>query len=201
MHNPKANIVIFFDISNYLSTFGVVMRNIYNILVAWLLLCSVAGCSAMYDEQMPSYEKTTLVRVGEDAPDFTVKTIDGNYVTLSQFQGRVVLLVFFASWCPDCHKQLDALEAITGDFDSSKFAILAVSRGEKEEVVREFINSRGYTFQVGVDSDNKAYSLFATQYVPRCYVIDTLGRIVALSAEYNAEEFGVLCNVISSLMQ
>ena len=63
------------------------------------------------------------------------------------------------------------------------------------------MNSRGYTFPVGVDSDNSAYSLYATQYVPRCFVIDPLGRIVALSAEYDAEEFNLLCDIINSLMQ
>lgn len=97
-------------------TFGDVMRTIYNILVVLLLLCSVTGCSAMYDEDMPLYDKTTLVRVGEAAPDFTVTTLDGSSVTLSQLQGRTVLLVFFATWCPDCHKQLDAIEAIQSNF-------------------------------------------------------------------------------------
>ena len=182
-------------------TFGDVMRTIYNILVVLLLLCSVTGCSAMYDEDMPSYDKTTLVRVGEAAPDFTVMTLDGSSVTLSQLQGRTVLLVFFATWCPDCHKQLDAIEAIQSNFDSLKLSILAVSRGEEVSDVREFVNQRNYTFAVGVDSENSAYSLYATQYVPRCFVIDPLGRIVALSAEYNAEEFTMLCDIIGSLMQ
>ena len=112
-----------------------------------------------------------------------------------------MLLVFFATWCPDCHKQLDAIEAIQSNFDSLKLSILAVSRGEEVSDVREFVNQRNYTFAVGVDSENSAYSLYATQYVPRCFVIDPLGRIVALSAEYNAEEFTMLCDIIGSLMQ
>lgn len=183
-----------------MSTFDKVMRNIYNIFTALLLLICVTGCSAMYDQEMPSYDKTTLVRVGADAPDFTVNTLDGSSVTLSQLQGRTVLLVFFASWCPDCHKQLDAIKAVQDNFDDEKFSILAISRGEEVATVREFVNSRGYTFTIGVDSDNTAYSLYATQYVPRCFVIDPLGRIVALSAEYNAEEFSLLCDIISSLL-
>ncbi len=80
-------------------------------------------------------------------------------------------------------------------------SILAVSRGEEVSDVREFVKQRNYTFAVGVDSENSAYSLYATQYVPRCFVIDPLGRIVALSAEYNADEFTMLCDIIGSLMQ
>ena len=54
--------------------------------------------------------------------------------------------------------------------------------------MRDFIAQRKYTFPVGVDTDRAIYSLYATEYLPRCFVIDPFGRIVALSAEYSAEE-------------
>lgn len=181
-----------------MSTFDNVMRNIYKIFVAFVLAFSLTCCSAMYEEAMPSYEKTTLIRVGEKAPDFTVETIDGNSVTLSQLQGKTTLLIFFASWCPDCHKQLDAIEQLQSQFDSSKFAVLAISRGEKIEDVREYVAGRGYTFQVAVDCDSEVYSLYATQYVPRCFVIDSFGRVLALSVEYDVDKFNLLCDIISS---
>ena len=181
-------------------TFDNVMRTIYNIIVVALLSVCVLGCGVINEDAMPSHEKTTLVRVGEAAPDFTIKMLDGKSLTLSQLQGRTVLLVFFASWCPDCHSQLKALRDMQDRFDSEKFAILAISRGEKIEVVRDFVSQCGYTFPIGVDSDSQIYSLYATEYVPRCFVIDPLGRIVALSTEYKSEEFELLCNVISSLM-
>ncbi|MBE6192406.1 MAG: TlpA family protein disulfide reductase [Rikenellaceae bacterium] len=180
-------------------TFDDVMRIIYNILVALLLSVSVVGCSAMYDQEaMPSHDRTTLVRVGALAPDFTVTTLDGKSVTLSQLQGRLVLLVFFASWSTDCHKQLDAVEAIQDNFDSDRFTTLVLSCGEELDKVRDFIAQRKYTFPVGVDTDRAIYSLYATEYLPRCFVIDPFGRIVALSAEYSAEEFHILCDIIAS---
>ena len=149
---------------------------------------------------MTSSEKTTLVRVGESAPDFTVKMLDGEPVTLSQLQGRTVLLVFFASWSIDCHNQLNAVRDMQDRFDSEKFTILTISIGEQMDTVRDFVSRRGYTFPVGVDSESQIYSLYASQYVPRCFVIDPLGRIVALSTEYKSDDFELLCNVINSLI-
>lgn len=172
------------------------MRVIYNILAALFILVGVSGCSAMYDDAMPSYEKTALVRVGDTAPDFTIQTLDGQSITLSQQRGKTVLLVFFATYCPDCKKQLSVLEGVKERFADKEFTILTISRGEKEEDVRAYFDERDYTFAVAVDGDSSIYNLYATRYVPRCYVIDPLGRIVALSAEYDEDEFELLCDVI-----
>ena len=175
------------------------MRIVCNFLIMLLLLCGTTACSAMFDEAEPTYEKTTLVRVGEDAPDFTVSMLDGSTVTLSELKGKTVLLVFFASWCPDCQRQLAALETIKPRYADKDLSILAISRGEKKSDVRDYITEYNYTFPVGVDTDNLIYSQYAEKYVPRCFVIDPLGRIVALSVEYDKQEFEVLCTVIESL--
>ena len=176
------------------------MRVIRNILLALLLATTTAACSAMYDQAEPSYEKTTLVRVGDSAPDFMVTMLDGSSLTLSDFRGQTVLLVFFATWCPDCQRQLTALEAVKAGYADKNLAILAISRGEKRADVRNYISEYNYTVNVGVDTDSSIYSLYAEKYVPRCFVIDPLGRIVALSVEYDKQEFELLCTVIDSLL-
>ena len=150
---------------------------------------------------MPSvYEKSTIVRVGDIAPDFTVNMVDGSSVTLSQLQGRTVLLVFFATWSADGKMQLSLMKDMLQEFDSEKFSLLTISTSEEMADVQEFINEKNYTFPVGVDSDGLIFQLYATEYLPRCFVIDPLGRIIALSADYNKTEFELLCRVITSLM-
>ena len=176
------------------------MRVVYNIFIILLLVCSTVGCSAMYDSAEPTYEKTTLVRVGDIAPDFAVSMLDGSTVTLSSLKGKAVLLVFFATWCPDCQKQLTALETFKASKVGEMIDILAISRGEKKSDVRDYISEYNFTIPVGVDAASSIYSLYAEQYVPRCFVIDPLGRIVALSVGYEKQEFEVLCSIINSLL-
>ena len=176
------------------------MRTVYNILVALFVLVGVSGCSVMSDEMPPVYEKSTLVRVGDVAPDFTVPMVDGSSVTLSHLQGRTVLLVFFTTQSAESRTQLAVLGSAVQGFDSEKFSLLTISTSEQAADVQKFVNEKNYTFPVGVDADGSIFNLYATEYTPRCFVIDPLGRIVALSAEYNNSEFELLCQVIASLL-
>lgn len=188
-------------ISNKIATFDHDMKRFLNILVAFMALLATAACSVMENsEDMPSYEKATMVRVGDLAPDFSANLLNGSTVTLSHLQDKTVLLVFFDSTCPDCQAQLALLDGVAADFGGKKFEILAISRGEKRDVVREYIERMGYKFNVGVDPKAEIYSMYATHYVPRCFVIDSLGRIVALSAEYDSAEFELIVKVINSLL-
>ena len=176
------------------------MRMILNILGAAAIALSATSCSFIDNQEVaPTYEKSTLVNVGDTAPDFTVNLISGESVTLSQFQGKTVLLVFFDSKCPDCQAQLALLDGVINTFADKKFEVLTISRGEKRDAVREYIDNMGYKFKVGVDPTKEIYSLYATYYVPRCYVIDSLGHVVALSAEYDSAEFELIVKVINSL--
>lgn len=179
------------------------MKKFYNILTLLFVLFAATSCSNVIMEdqaEMPSHEKTTLVRIGDTAPDFTVQTLSGEKQTLSSMQGKTVLLVFFATSCPDCEVQLDLLNSVISLFDTDKFEILAISRGEKITTVSKFISKKDYNFTIGVDRDKSIYSLYATQYIPRCFVIDPLGHIEAISVEYDKEEFEKVVEVIRLLL-
>ncbi len=172
------------------------MRILSKILALLILGFCALGCSVLDADSMPSHEKTTIVRVGDVAPDFTVTTLAGERVSVSDYQGQTLLLVFFASWCPDCHELLARLEGVAERFADRKFDILVVSRGEERSDVYSFITSKNYEFTVALDPRAECYSLYATQYIPRCFVIDPLGHIVAMSTEYDEDEFEVLMDVV-----
>jgi hypothetical protein len=63
--------------------------------------------------------------------------------------------------------------------------VLPLSRGEKREVVEEYIAKMGYTFAVGLDSEQKAYNLYASNYIPRCFIIDTDGTVLYSGVGYD----------------
>lgn len=136
-------------------------------------------------EQQDDVEATTLIHAGDMAPDFTVEMLDGSSVTLSALQGKPTLLIFWATWCPPCRAELSHLQEGVIDLYGDKITVLPISRGEKRETVEEFLTKMGYTFAVGLDGDQSIYRKYASNYIPRCWVIDSKGEVVYAGVGYD----------------
>lgn len=136
-------------------------------------------------EQQDDIEATTLIHAGDMAPDFTVEMLDGRSVTLSKLQGKPTLLIFWATWCPPCREELSHLQEGVIDVFGDKINVLPISRGEKRETVEGFLDKMGYTFAVGLDGDQSIYRKYATNYIPRCWVIDSKGEVVYAGVGYD----------------
>lgn len=131
-------------------------------------------------------EVTTLVNVGDVAPDFAVTMFDGRTIKLSELRGNVVMVCFWATWCPPCRQELAHLqEGVIDQFAGEKFVVLPISRGEERAVVEKFIVDNGYKFGVGLDSDRAIYDLYASNYIPRTFIVDKEGKVVYRTAGYD----------------
>lgn len=128
---------------------------------------------------------TTLIHAGDKAPDFTVEMLDGSEVTLSSLQGKPVLLIFWATWCPPCRAELSHLQEGVIDVYGENITVLPISRGEKRKVVEDFLSKMGYTFPVGLDSNQEIYRKYASNYIPRCFVIDANGMVLYSGVGYD----------------
>ena len=96
----------------------------------------------------------TLAGEGAEAPDFTVEMIDGSKVALSELRGKVVLLNFWATWCPPCREELSHVQQQVIDrFAGEEFVFLPISRGEERAAVEAFRAKTGYAFPMGLDTD------------------------------------------------
>ena len=92
----------------------------------------------------------TLAGEGTEAPDFTVEMIDGSKVALSELRGKVVLLNFWATWCPPCREELSHVQQQVIDrFAGEEFVFLPISRGEERAAVEAFRAKTGYAFPMG----------------------------------------------------
>ena len=147
-------------------------------------LLAASGC--IKDEKY-THENTTLVNVGDMAPDFSVDLLNGSKTTLSSLHGQVVMLIFFSTECPDCQNQFTEIQRLIAEKTPS-FKILAISRGESIEVTEQFCEKYEITFDVGTDIDLSIYNLYASRYVPRNFLISPSGRVEALTVEYNPDE-------------
>ena len=142
-------------------------------------------------------DSTTLVKVGDPAPDFSVALFDGSHLTLSELRGKVVLLNFWATWCPPCRQELTRVQKDLIDrFAGRDFLFLPVSRGETRSDVAAFREKTGYTFPMGLDSTRTIYDRYATNFIPRNYLIDRDGRIITATIGYSPEEFDELIAAI-----
>ena len=169
------------------------MRRVLFLLVA---IC-FAACGTI-GEEYPTHEESSVVGVGEVAPDFAVELLGGERVTLAELRGEVVLLVLFSHECPDCKMLMDDMQAARDYFDDLGVRILAIERDGSAEDVETYMASHGYDFDVAVDDNRAIYNLYATMYVPRTYLIDSEGIIVHATIEYDAS---YVARILSAIPQ
>ena len=169
------------------------------LLLALFTLFVGVDCASAQDEEIA---KTTLVKVGDAAPDFTVTMFDGSEVTLSKLKGKVVLVNFWATWCPPCREELTHVEKeIIEAFEGQEFVFLPISRGEKRETVEKFRKKMGYSFPMGLDPDQSIFNKFASNYIPRNFLIGKDGKIAFISVGFDEAEFQALIAEIKKALK
>lgn len=144
------------------------------------------------------YEKTTLLKVGAAAADFTGQKYSGGELKLSDYKGKVILLNFWATWCAPCLNELapEGLPTVLAKFaGNADFVFLpAAYTNSKEQLDAFFATENGKTIYsylspiTIMDPDKAIFSLYATRGVPRSFVIGKDGKIVLGSLGASPEE-------------
>ncbi|MFE4813016.1 TlpA disulfide reductase family protein [Peribacillus simplex] len=148
--------------------------------VALLSLITVAIVQAMDNEPKGNDEKDALggLEIGAKAPDFSLKTLDGKQVELSDYKGKKVMLNFWATWCPPCKKEMPDMEKYAQQAGDD-VVVLAVNI-DPENDVQAFVEDNGITFTIPLDSQsaknpvNERYKILS---IPTTYFIDKKGII------------------------
>lgn len=136
--------------------------------------------------------------VGERAPDFTLPTLDGKQESLSQFRGKIVMLNFWQSSCPACDQEAPYIQAVFDEWPKDKLEILAVSVNERAVFVQTFLDSRGLTFPVLLDSDGAVFELYQPSEFPTTVFIDENGIIKTIRSGRFTSQIDIE-NVLKSL--
>lgn len=113
----------------------------------------------------------------EPAPRFRAKTTDGETITNDSIQGKVVLLQFWATWCPYCKRDMPALESLSRDFSGQGLLILGVNVGESKKKVKDFLAQSPRSSKVILMDDTNLAALFEAKSFPLYVLIDRNGKL------------------------
>jgi len=139
------------------------------LLVTMLAMLAALGCS----------KRQEVAAEGKPAPDFTLKDLSGNPVTLSSLKGKVVLVNFWATWCPPCREEVPSLVRMNQALQGKPFQLLAISIDEGgKKAVQEFFQKSGQVLPAFLDSDGAVAKRYGTTGVPETFVVDAKGIIV-----------------------
>ncbi len=114
---------------------------------------------------------------GELAPDFKCLDEAGNQKTLSGLRGQVVLVNFWATWCPPCLEEMPSMQELQLRMERQPFAILALSVDSSWEPVKEFMKAHHLNLPVYADFDQKISALYGTNMFPETYIVDKKGKV------------------------
>jgi peroxiredoxin len=138
---------------------------------AWIMLSA--------DSTSATAGKATAPQAGFTAPDFTLKTPDGEEYTLSELKGNAVLVNLWATWCPPCRAEMPAIEKMYQEYKDQGLVVLAVNMTYQDDPanVAPFIQEYGLTFPVLLEETGSVGTAYQLRSLPSTYFINRAGII------------------------
>jgi len=137
------------------------------------------------------------IRKGQLAPDFELKTIDGETVKLSDYKGQRVMLNFWATWCPPCRAEMPDMQKFQENKDVQILAVNLLETESNPDNVQEFIDELKLTLTVPMDEKSAVSNQYQVVAYPTSFMIDSNGRIQsvvagALNYDFMVQEFEMM---------
>ena len=143
------------------------MRLIKVVTMTLLLAILLGACST--PESGPE--------VGKKAPEFQLASLDGEEKKLGDFRGQVIVLNFWATWCPPCREEMPALQKVYRDMHEHGVIVVGVNLGEPASRVREFVDEFGVEFPILLDHHGEVAQEYRVRALPVTFWIDRSGII------------------------
>ena len=141
-------------------------------------------------------------RLEREAPDFSVRTLGGEDVRLSDFRGRPVWINFWATWCPPCRAEAPDIQEVYEAHESEGLVVLAISIGESTNTVADYIKRTGMTVTVGIDEGTNVAAQYRIVGIPTHFFIDREGvlrewRIGSMSKKTMESKVGEIMSPVA----
>jgi cytochrome c biogenesis protein CcmG, thiol:disulfide interchange protein DsbE len=119
-----------------------------------------------------------IIDVGDTAPDFSITTDSGRSISRADFGGKLLVLNFWATWCPPCIEEMPSLDQFQKTFAPKGVVVLGISVDKDEQAYRAFLSKAGVSFQTARDPRAGINADYGTFKYPETYIIDTRGKVV-----------------------
>jgi len=146
----------------------------YSILITGLALALASSVVACTEPPEVGIE------VGNTAPDFTLQTVHGESITLSAFRGKIVVVNFWLTDCIGCTDELPHMQAVFDKWPDGELMVLAINVTESAAIVKEFVDSQGFTFPILLDRNGQVSMDYGGLGVPTTFFIDRKGIVRAI---------------------
>ena len=135
-----------------------------------------------------------IVKVGDSMPAFTLHSTVNGTVNSEDLKGKVVLINIFATWCGPCQSELAEVQKTLWPKykDNKDFCMLVIGREHTDNQLTEYNKRKGFTFPLYPDPKREVTGKFASQYIPRSYLIDKDGKVISATVGYKKEEMDKL---------
>ena len=153
------------------------MRRLMFIVLILLLVCGSIYYLTSGSSQ-PTYESVKAVAPGNPAPDFQLEDNQGNLVSLSALRGKVVMVNFWATWCPPCRAEMPSMEKLHQAMAGEDFVMLAINVEENgRSAVADFLQKTPHTFPILYDEQGVVQRMYGVYKFPESFVITKDGMI------------------------
>jgi peroxiredoxin len=119
-----------------------------------------------------------IIDIGDTAPKFSITSDSGRNFTRADFGGKVLVLNFWATWCPPCVEELPSLNAFQKQFADKGVVVLGVSVDKNADAYRQFLSRTKVDFQIARDPEANISASYGTFKYPETYIINREGKVV-----------------------
>ena len=156
------------------------MSSMKQIAYNFISILMFVGCVTLFFSVAQAAQRQSLHEVKDRplAKEFVLKDIDGKEFRLSQYRGKVVLVNFWATWCPPCREEMPSMDRAYEQLKKSGIIILAINIGEDEDTIFKFTADYPVSFPLLMDQDSSVINQWPVTGLPTTYVVDPNGHIV-----------------------
>ncbi|OJW77732.1 MAG: thioredoxin [Thiobacillus sp. 65-1402] len=150
-------------------------------LLGTALIFGIPATTGAHAADLPPLSHSLMKQAPKPAPALKLKDIDGATHDLAKLRGKVVLINFWATWCPPCRREMPSMERLSQALKGEAFAVLAVDVGEDADTIHAFTSQldTALHFPILLDSTSRAMQAWKVAGLPTTFLVDKQGRIVA----------------------
>jgi peroxiredoxin len=163
------------------------------------ILIFTNNCSVLSTGSDSDPDTTTFIFEGDTAPSFNVTTLDGEKIDIEELKGKIILINYFATWCPPCLEEMPYIESeIYKKIKDESFVLICIGREHTAGELVKFKEEKGFDLPLAPDPEREIYSKYAKMMIPRNFVIGKNGKVIYQHIGFEMDEFERMVNIIKT---